>query len=118
MGISVFPDGDYEHGATWVNANDRVAWQRTFAQGTDAQRKQALAAITADPNTPESEIRANLTAGQVVQRGMKIEPTLNDVLGVGATGYDPGHLYDRAPTDFSGTPAGMQSSSLPSLDAS
>lgn len=114
-GISVYPDGDYEHGATWVNANDRVMWQRTFSEGTDAMREMAQAMITANPDTPEAEIRANMTAQPVVQRGMKTSPTLDDVLSVGAQGYNPGHLYDRAPTDFSGTPAGMQSSSYPSL---
>ena len=112
-GISVYPDGDYQHGATWVNANDREMWQRTFSQGTDAMRKQALAAITADPNTPESEIRANLTAGQVSQSGMKTSPTLGRRAERGCYGYDPGHMYDRAPTDFSGTPAGLMPSSTP-----
>lgn len=114
-GISIYPDGDYEHGATWVNANDRVAWQRTFAQGTAEQQEMAKAMITANPGTPATEIRANMTAPFVTQRGMKTSMTLDDVLKVGAQGFDPGHLYDRAPTDFSGTPAGMEASSFPSL---
>lgn len=116
-GISVYPDGDYEHGATWQNTNDRVAWQRTFSVGTDEQRELATAMITANPLTPEAEIRANMTAQQVAQRGMKVSPTIDDVLGVGPQGYDTGHQYDRAPTDFSGTPAGTMASSRPSLDA-
>lgn len=114
-GISVYPDGDYSHGATWYNANDRVSWQRTFAQGNDQQREMAQAMIAANPDTPEAEIRMNMTAGPVVQRGMKTSMTIDDVLGVGAQGWNPGHLYDRAPTDFSGTPAGMESNSVPSL---
>ncbi len=114
-GISVYPDGDYEHGATWVNATDRVMWQRTFSVGTAQQQEMAKAMITANPDTPAIEIRQNMTAPQVVQRGMKTSPGLDDVLAVGSQGYDTGHLYDRAPTDFSGTPAGMESNSVPSL---
>lgn len=116
-GISVYPDGDYEHGATWQNANDRVEWQRTFATGPGEAREMATAMITANPATSKDEIRANMTAQIITQRGMATQPTLDDVLGVGAQGYDPGHLYDRAPTDFSGSPAGTMASSRPSLDA-
>jgi hypothetical protein len=36
-----------------------------------------------------------------------MSPTLDDVLGAGPAGWNPGPLYDRAPTDFSGTPAGQ-----------
>lgn len=113
--VAVYPDGDYSHGATWMNANDRVAWERSFQVGTDSTKRMAQAMLTANPETPADQIRANMTAPIVEQRGMKLEPTLSDVLNVGAQGYDPGHLYDRAPTDFSGTPAGRDGTSFPSL---
>lgn len=113
----VFPDGDYSKGATWMNANDRVSWERAFQQGTDSTRKMAEAALTADPGTSSDMIRAAMTAPIVVQRGMKVSPGIDMVLGVGPSGYDPGHSYDRAPTDFSGTPAGTESGPASSLNA-
>lgn len=121
-GAALYPDGEYQHGSTWVNANDRVEWQRTFAVGDAAARKMALAMLTANPDTPADEIRNNLTAPYPSDRygDMKVSPTIDDVLGTGPAGWkSPGnHLYDRAPTDFSGSPAGQEASSLPSLDAS
>jgi len=115
--VAVFADGDYGHGATFHDANDRVLWERTFATGTDGMRKMAAAAITASPDTPAAEIRANMTAPVISQRGMKTSPTLDDILNVGPAGFNPGHLYDRAPTDFSGTPAGRDGTSVPSMSA-
>jgi hypothetical protein len=114
---SLWPDGDYSHGATWMSASDRVSWERSFQQGTDSTRRMAEAALTADPSTPAELIRASMTAPIIVQRGMKTSPTLDDVLGVGPAGFSPGHLYDRAPTDFSGTPAGTDAGSPNSLNA-
>lgn len=114
-GISIYPDGDYGHDASWANANDRVMWERTFSVGNREQQEMATAMLTANPQTPEATIRANMTAPVISQRGMASQPTIDDVLNVGAQGYDQGHLYDRAPTDFSGTPAGMSSNSVPSL---
>jgi hypothetical protein len=113
----VFPDGDYSHGATWMNANDRVSWERSFQQGTDSTRRMAEAALTADPGTPARMIRAAMTAPVIEQHGMKVSPTIAEVLNVGPSGYDTGHLYDRAPTDFSGTPAGIESGPSSSLNA-
>jgi hypothetical protein len=102
----VFPDGDYSHGATWMNANDRVMWERSFQQGTDSTRRMAEAALTADPATPADLIRNSMVAPIVTQVGSKQELTIDQVLGVGPAGFNPGHLYDRAPTDFTGTPSG------------
>lgn len=113
----LWPDGDYSHGGTWMNASDRVSWQRSFQVGTDQTRRMAEAALTADPATPADMIRAAMTAPIVVQRGMKTSPTIGEVLGVGPSGYDTGHSYDRAPTDFSGTPAGVESGPASSLNA-
>jgi hypothetical protein len=116
--MQVYPDGDYEHGATWVNTNDRVMWERTFAVGTDEQRRIAQAAITADPNTPGDEIRLKMTMPPppAMSAPVKVSPGLDDVLRVGAQ-PDSAHLYDRSPTDFSGTRAVREGSSYPSISA-
>lgn len=116
--VAVFADGMYDHGSTWTNANDRVMWERTFATGTDSMKKMAAAAILADPATPADEIRQATTPPPPAYSGLvKASPTIDDVLNVGTQGYSPGHLYDRAPTDFSGTPAGRDASSVPSMSA-
>lgn len=109
--VPVFPDGMYDHSHAWQNSTDRVQWERTWQIGTEGQQKMAQAALTADPSMPAEVIRANMTAPVIAQAGSKTEMTLDDVLNVGPQGFNPGHLYDRAPTDFSGTPAGMQGSS-------
>lgn len=111
------PDGVYDHSSTWMNANDRVAWQRSFQVGTDQTKRMAAAMLMGDPDTPGDVIRAATTAPVIVQRGMKVSPTLDDILNTGPSGYDPGHLYDRAPTDFSGSPAGTESGPASSLNA-
>jgi len=111
MVVPVFPEGQYDHSHAWQNETDRESWQRTWQTGTDGQRKMAQAALTADPSMPPDMIRANMTAPIVSQAGTKTSMTLDDVLNVGPQGFDPGHLYDRAPTDFgSGTPAAESSS--------
>ena len=115
--VAVYPDGDYSHGATWMNANDRVMWERSFQQGTDSTRRMAEAALTADPATPAAMIRSSMVAPIVTQSGMKQSPTSDEVRNVGPAGFNPGHLYDRAPTDFTGTPAGQEATAGPSLGA-
>jgi hypothetical protein len=116
--VAVFADGDYGPGATFRDANDRVLWERTFATGTDGMKKMAAAAILADPATPADEIRQATTPPLPAYSGLvKASPTIDDVLSVGPQGYSPGRLYDRAPTDFSGTPAGRDGTSVPSMSA-
>ena len=102
--IPVFPEGIYDHSHAWQNASDRASWERTWQTGTAGQQKMAQAALTADPNMPADVIRANMTAVPIVQAGMKTSMTIDDVFRVGPQGFNPGHLYDRAPTDFSGAP--------------
>lgn len=122
--VAIFPDGQYNYNqaGTWGSeTNDRVMWERTFATGTEASRKMAVAAMTADPSTPADMIRANLTSPLPSELPgiAKISPTLDDVLSTGPTGYThPGsHLQDSAPTDFSGTNAGRDGTSYPSISA-
>lgn len=74
------------------------------------------AVMTANPATPEDLIRANMTAGMPVDAGpARPQPTIESVLDGSA--LQPPRLYDRAPTDFSGTPAGMEASSSPAIPA-
>jgi hypothetical protein len=111
--IPVFPQGEYDHSHAWQSTDDRVAWERTFATGTDGQRKMAQAMITANRATPADEIRAKMASyPPPAPSGLvKVSLTLNDVLGVGPDATPTPH----APTDFSGTPAGMSATSRPSL---
>lgn len=116
--VAVYPDGQYDHGATWQNANDRVMWERTFTTGTDAMQKMSAAMLLAAPDTPAEVVREVMTRPAAAYSGLvKVSPTIDDVLNIGPSGPVPGHLYDRAPTDFSGTPAGRDGSSTPSLSA-
>lgn len=70
----------------------------------------AQAVQTADPATPEALIRQYMTAGPPADVGpAPPPPTIETVLDGSA--LQPRHLYDRAPTDFSGTPAGIEASS-------
>ncbi len=116
MDVGLWPDGNYSHGATFVNASDRAAWESTFRMGTDGQRRMAVAMITANPNTSEDEIRAKLSSPPPPAPGpvSVTQMTLDDVLAVGAT-VNSAHLYDRSPSDFSGSPAGRDASSVPSI---
>src|ERR1017187_6431248 len=55
------PDGNLDHTHTWINANDRVAWQRAFDIGSDAEKLMAVALLCGSPDTPEDVIRDQLT---------------------------------------------------------
>lgn len=116
-GISVYPDGQYEHGAAWNNANDRVMWERTFSIGTDEARKIAQAMITQNMATSDDEIRAKLSVPPppAPLPGMTVAPTLDDVLNIGPKA-DP-VLNSRKMTDFSGTSGSMSGTSGPGLSA-
>jgi hypothetical protein len=109
-------DTIYDNTHTWRNANDRVEFEHAFKQDATQQRLMAQATMTADPAYPESAIRMNMTAGLPADAGpARPQPTIETVIDGSA--LQAGHLYDRAPTDFSGTPAGMESSSTPAIGA-
>lgn len=80
-------------------------------------RQQALvsqAVMTANPDTPEDFIRENMTAGLPRDAGpARPQPTIDAVLDGSA--LQPNQMYDRAPTDFSGTVAGVEASSRNSI---
>lgn len=116
-GISLYPNGDYSPGSTWQNANDRVMYERTFATGTDEQQKVAQAMITQSMSTSIDEIRAKMTMPPppAALPMMPVAPTLDDVLNVGPKADTV--MNHQSPTDFSGTNAGSESTSYPSLNA-
>lgn len=118
MVVPIFPDGQYDHSSSWQNGNDRVMWERTFAMGPDTERRIAQAMITANPGTPDREIRLKMTAPPAPAPSplVKTSPTLDDVLGTRAQ-PDYGHMYDRSPTDFSGSNGAYSGTSQPSLGA-
>ena len=114
--MSIYSDGNYSHGATFQNANDRVMWEQTFAVGTEGQKKMAAAMIASSPATTAEEIRFAMTAPlRTPQRGVKVEPDLGTVLNVGASGPISGHMNDSAPTDFSGSNGSYSGTSMPGL---
>lgn len=114
-------DGIYDRSHTWQNANDRVEWERSFTTGSGPTRAMASAMIAANPLTSADEIRAVMTAPPMPAPSglVKVSPTLDDVLNTGPMGYTtPGsHLYDSAPTDFTGSQGAREGSSIPSLSA-
>lgn len=117
-GISLYPDGQYDHDPmnVWGSAtNDRAAWEATFRTGTDDQRKIATAMITASMATSSDEIRARLSVPppDAPSAPEKVSPTLDSVLAVGPQANPI--LNSRKMTDFSGTNAGRDGSSFPSL---
>jgi len=86
---------------TWQNAEDRVAFQRAFSSGTLAERRMAQAALSANPLTPESEIRDQMIVTSVPPRyGYPDEAlSIDDVFGGGI----PSPYIDvRGPNDYSG----------------
>ena len=115
MRIHLTADGVYDRTQPWWNnANDRVMWERSFNEGPRQQTLESSALMLSDPLTRNRFIRQQMTANPEVPLygAMKMTPTIDDVL---AGNFSSGTLNDRAPTDFSGTTAGVESSSIPSL---
>jgi hypothetical protein len=93
-------DGLLDGTHTWQNENDRVSYQRAFVQGDMAQKRIAIALLSASPLTSGDEIRAQLTAPAFTAPPIPSEPiTINDIFG---GGLPDAHLNDQSPTDYSG----------------
>ena len=106
-------DGAYDNTHPWDSMFNGMPLS-DFQQDPRQQRLMVQAIQTASPNTPEALIRDNMTAGTPADAGpARPQPTIQSVLDGSA--LQPNRLYDRAPTDFSGTPAGISASSVPSL---
>lgn len=76
------PDGQLDRTHTYQNENDREMYRRAFETGTIADKNMAIALMCADPSTPESVIRAQLTRTTIPPRvGYdRNEPGIYDVL--------------------------------------
>jgi hypothetical protein len=101
----------------WINSTDRVAWQRAFYEGNSQTRKEAVALLTANPETSEKEISVNLNDAVVPPRfgtmtvPLTIERILqNDLL------YADSHVADRYTTDFSGENGSYSGTDRPALN--
>lgn len=119
MRIDLTANGQYDNTQAWNNDNDRVMWERAFTQGARQVQLEAQALMCADPATPNDFIRNQMTAPDappLFGAMAMTSPTIEDIL---AGSYsNSGNLNDRAPTDFSGTNAGIGSSSFPSIGSS
>jgi hypothetical protein len=86
----------------WNNLNDKVAYERMFAEGHPVKMREAQAMISQNPLTSRDEIRNNMTARGVPSKyGYPTEElTINDVLNQDfrSTGA---HDNDRLWNDFS-----------------
>ncbi len=110
-----FPDGVYDHSHTWQNANDRVAYQRSFTMDPVEAAKITSALELASPQTPDAVIQAQMTVSGVppTQGYDRSVLTVEDC-------FDPPpgeHVNDYSPSNFSGRIGEFQGSGLPSLPA-
>lgn len=112
------PQTIYDQTHTWQNANDRVAWQRTIAEGSPEEQKMARDLMNADPGTPSSYIANTMTAFRIPPRyGYDTTPpTIYDVIELSSDDNisDP-HASDYMMTDFSGSKARREGSEIPSM---
>jgi hypothetical protein len=103
-------DTDYDNTHPWDSMYNGMPSSDVYKQDPLQQRLMSQAAMTADMGTPADVIRVNMTAGLPADAGpARPEPTIDGVLS--GADLQTQHLYDRAPTDFSGTPAGIEASS-------
>lgn len=100
----------------WMNANDRVSYQRVFEQGGTVQdRKVAQALITANPATPNREIATNMNRPQIPDIRTETTPkTIDDILA-GDYYSDGAHINDSTSADFSGSNGVWEGTQVPSL---
>lgn len=114
---SIHPKTIYDETHSWVNANDRVAYERALTQGTPEERKMATALTTADPGTSNAMIANNMTNWRIPPRFgySPDEPGIMEVIEL--TGNENfGVSRDMPPTDFSGQPQSAgKATSYPSM---
>lgn len=102
------PDGILDHTHTWINENDRVSYERAFANGDLAAKRCAQAILSADPATPEAVITEQMTAPLYTPtKAPGVPVTIADIFGGRLPDPD---VYNNAPTDYSGGPAGYSGS--------
>lgn len=114
MPWSITADARYDNTHPWDSFYNGVPLDDVLKQDPRQHQLMAQAVATANPGYPAEMIREYMTAGPPVDAGpARPQPTIETVLNGSA--LQASHLYDRAPTDFSGTPAGIEASSRPSL---
>jgi hypothetical protein len=107
-------DTQYDNTHPWDSFYNGVPMSRVLQQDPRQQQLMNQAVATANPALPAEVIRESMTAGPPADAGpARPQPTIDTILDGSA--LQPGHLYDRAPTDFSGTPAGIEASSRPGI---
>lgn len=108
-------DTRYDAGLhAWDSLYNGVPLSDVLNQDPRQQKLMAQAVTTANPGYPAEMIREHMTAPEPRDVGpARPQPTIESVLDGSA--FQPPNLYDRAPTDFSGTPAGIEASSRNSL---
>lgn len=100
-------DARYDHTQPWSSMF--LPSSDVFRQDPRQVALMSQAIQTANPDMPEEVIRQSMTVGPPADVGpARPQPTIGSVLDGSA--LQPGHLYDRSPTDFSGTPAGVEAS--------
>jgi hypothetical protein len=116
MATSIYPDGNYDFSKPpwYQNATDRVQYERTFQQGTREEMLEAQALINAQATTQSWEIHAQFDAPEQPRFGATSQqPTLDDIFMGNLSQSD--NLNNHAPTDFSGSNAGQEATSIPSI---
>jgi hypothetical protein len=110
------PDTVYDSSVNykWMNANDRVAWQRAFETETNpVEQRMAQAMIVANPDTPDKEIRDNMTAQPQPRFGVEVtQLTITDILGQNIP--DPADRSQQW-NDFSGTNGQYEGTARPGI---
>lgn len=88
------PDGVLDDTHAWNNENDRIEFLKAFQSNSAEEQKMAVALMSADPSTPERDIRRNLSVAPGTNRPWsevdRSEPTLNDAWTVSGNGSDLG----------------------------
>jgi hypothetical protein len=113
MPTPIDPNTVYDNSHTWQNADERVQAEKVFLRSPEEEQRMQQAMATADPSMPEAVIQENMTNGYVppLYGYDPTQPTIDMMFG----GMPDPHMNDAHPTDFSGTNAGIQSSSTPSM---
>lgn len=107
-------DTNYDNTHPWDSLYNGVPLNRVLNQDPRQQRLMQQAVMTANPAFPAEAIRENMTAPPPADAGPpRPQPTIEGFLDGSA--LQSTHLYDRAPTDFSGTPADIEASSRPAI---
>lgn len=109
-------DTRYDNTHPWDSMFNGVPLSHVLQQTPREQALMKQSMTTMNPQTPEAFIRDTMTVPPVSDPGPRPpEPGIEDVLSGQAP--QPRELYARSPSDYSGTPAGIEASSVPSLQA-